>query len=596
MWSVTVQQVNALYTTKMRALKTKAGASGQAGLHQLYVGMLVTGFVSAAMAQNVDAGRIYDSLQKRQPAAQQPPQASVNIPSETVPVNPAPDPGVQVDIKEFRIEGVRLLALPKLEALVKPYTNRKLTVVQLQEAADLVTQAYRDAGYLLARAAVLPQPLADGVVTITVREGNLERLKVDAKTQRKPPGIAQTGLQQSQRLGDPVNIFTLEETLLRIHNLPGAGRASAEIVPASQGDSSEVNVLYVPAPRVSGSVQADNNGNRYTGRPRLFGSLAVNEPLGGGDQFSLAALSTGQLLTYAQMAYRVPVNLSTTVGLSASTLRYDQCCQAPGPDANGRANDVSFELAYAMLVRRNQQAALFASADQRRLQSGLNSVNQTDRKIKALTLGGRGYWSGNDATLNSWSLAVRGGRADLSKNVSDDIADASGAQVQGDFSKLVGSYYRSQAVGSRWVWLINLRGQTSLGRNLESSERFALGGADGVRAYPSGEGVGDSGLLASAELRYAVSSFQGLSLAGFMDAGGIKRLSKNATVLATSVPNDYALAGLGVGARYELAQASILLSVAQPVGRNRGVDAAGNNNEGRRDGGTQAWVNAAFRF
>jgi hemolysin activation/secretion protein len=190
---------------------------------------------------------------------------------------------------------------------------------------------------------------------------------------------------------------------------------------------------------------------------------------------------------------------------------------------------------------------------------------------------------------------LRTGKTDLGNNPADLAADASGAGVQGQFAKLSGSFYRTQALNTAWSWLVNFRGQVNVKRNLESSERFALGGADGVRAYPSGEGVGDSGWLGSLEVRYAFAAAPGMSLAGFMDAGGVKRFTKNATQLLGAEPNTYELAGLGLGLRYEQTAGNLQLSVARPVGSNRGVDVAGNNNEGRRDG-TRAWFSAAWRF
>ena len=54
--------------------------------------------------------------------------------------------------------------------------------------------------------------------------------------------------------------------------------------------------------------------------------------------------------------------------------------------------------------------------------------------------------------------------------------------------------------------------------NLDSSEKFYIGGYNAVRAFPQGESGGDHGLLASLELRYQTGNphFQ---LAAFYDAG-----------------------------------------------------------------------------
>lgn len=64
---------------------------------------------------------------------------------------------------------------------------------------------------------------------------------------------------------------------------------------------------------------------------------------------------------------------------------------------------------------------------------------------------------------------------------------------------------------------INLHSQLA-SKDLDGSEQFSLGGADGIRAYPQGEASGSSGYQATAELRYA-TSIANLSLATFIDWG-----------------------------------------------------------------------------
>jgi hemolysin activation/secretion protein len=558
------------------------------------VSVFLCGANLTAWAQSIDAGRVYDSLQKRNPQIQQPKVPSVNLKQETPEAAFSSTTATQLEVKRFRIEGAELLAQPRLEAAIKPFEERTLTVEQLQEAADVITRLYHDAGYLLAQAQVLPQAIQNGEVTITVREGRLERLNVvSTKPDQSLPTLVRSGLQQSAREGEAINTRVLEETLLLVNDLPGQARASAEIAPGTQNDSSTLSINYAAAPRVGGSVQLDNDGGRYTGRNRLFGQLYVNEPLGLGDQASVSALSTGALLTSFQLGYRVPVGLRTTLGVSASHLKYDLCCLLNDQTGGGSARTYGLELAHNLRLRRNQQLSLFANVDGKRLESDSNAVQQTQRKVQGVSLGVRGFWSG--AAYNAWSLAWRGGRANLQNNAADLAQDEAGAHVQGAYSKLSASYYRNQALNKAWSWRLNLRGQANLGRNLESSERFSLGGSDGLRGYPSGEAIADSGWLATLELRYALVSVQGLSVTGFVDTGGIKRYSKDADALAGTTPNSYQLTGAGLGLRYETPDASVSLTLAKPVGSNRGLDAESNNSEGRGDG-TRALLSAAWRF
>jgi hemolysin activation/secretion protein len=586
-----------------RGHSSVSNAKSAARMHAptaLVAGVLLSGLCMSVAAQTsvgsqgTDAGRVYDSLQKRGPQTQPAILPDVKLQPNVTAPNDTLGAATQLEVKQFRIEGVTLLAQPRLDQVVKPFAGRTLSVAQLQEAADAVAQTYREAGYLFVQALVLPQSITDGVVTITVREGRIEKLDTASTPAGKSlPGVVQSGLEKNIRSGETLSTPALEETLLLVNDLPGQGRTTAEIAPGTQADTANIKVNYTPAARVGGVVQADNTGGRYTGRNRLLGQIYVNDPLGIADQASLTVLTTGKLLSFAQLGYRAPLGLRTSVGVSASTLKYDVCCLAAGQSSSGTADSLGLDVAYNVRMQRGSQFALTAAADTKKLATDANGAEQTRRKVQGLSLGARGYWT--DSAYNGWSASWRTGRVDLATNPADLAADEVGARVQGRFSKLNASAYRNQAFSNGWSWQVSLRGQANLGRNLESSERFSLGGADGVRAYPSGEGVGETGWLAAVDVRYALAAVQGLSLTGFVDTGGIKRFSKNAVLLAGATPNSYQLSGAGLGLRYETTAVTLLLTVAKPIGQNRGLDAAGNNNEGRSDG-TQAWVSAAWRF
>ncbi|MBS7807637.1 ShlB/FhaC/HecB family hemolysin secretion/activation protein [Variovorax sp. PCZ-1] len=499
----------------------------------------------------------------------------------------------QIDVREFRIEGSSLLATTRLQTVVAPFAGRSLTTSQMQQAADAVTQAYRTAGYTLVQALILPQSINDGIVVITVREDRLAGVQVIGE---RTPSLVQRSIQETLTPQQALNVNALEQILLLVNDLPGRGRASAEIIPPTQGDASNVTVRYAPAPKVQGSATIDTSGNRYTGSTRLIGQMLINEPFNSGDQLSLTVLSAGTPLTYAQAGYRFPLTPRLSMGVSLSVLEYELCCQAAGITFKGAAQSFGFDAAYQLNLKRGENSALYAALDSRRLKSERNGIEQSNRQIDALSAGIRGYTT--VGTFRSWNTSLRAGRADLQNNAGD-LAQNATTQIQGSFSKLTGGFYQSLNLTHSWLWLLQTRGQLNLGRNLDGSERIALGGADGVRAYPSGEGVGDTGWLLSTELRYAIEAAQGLSLAAFVDAGGVRRYSRNvAPVLAmmNQKDNTYTLAGAGVGVRYDSASTSLVLQIAKPIGNNRGVDTSGNNNEGRRDGQTQAWLSAAWKF
>lgn len=546
-------------------------------------------------AQALDAGRVYDSVQPQRPSLPKPAAASVKQnKGATATPGAAVDARVRLQVNEWRITGATAIPAEQLQPLLLPWMGKALGVAELQEAAGAVTQAYRDAGFIYTRATVLPQTIKDGVVTLTVQEDRLARLGLDESGALALPRFVRDGVARSQPLGEPVNVPSLERTLLRINRLPGAGKASAELTLADAGDASALDVRYQPAERLSGLVRVDNHGNRYTGRARLLGVLNLNNPFGRADRLSATMLSAGAPMAYGSLAYAVPLSLFSRLDIATSALRYELCCQAPGRRAEGRVQAHSAALSHDAVVQRDRHLAWLLAMEWRELDSDLDSAAETRRNVRALRLGAQGYWLG--ASVNYWAAGLHAGRADLSGHAPDLLADAPARQVDGAFQKLVLSYARAPDPGSGWGWSVDLNSQYNLGRNLESSERFALGGADAVRAYAAGEATGDSGWVTQLALHYRWGSVPGLAVSGFVDTGRVRQYSKNTEALATGSPNNYSLTGLGVGLSLARPGYELALTVAEPVGHNRGLDAQGLDAEGHLGDKTRGWVSVDLAF
>ncbi len=535
-----------------------------------------------------------ESVQPRRPLTTEPKKPTLRRKDDQRRGRTTAVTGPQMLVRGWRIDGARVLPVEQLERAVAAYVGRTLSASQLQEAAEAVAQTYRDAGYLFVQAEVLPQTIASGVVTITVKEDRLERLDVAAVGPRALPGVVDTPLRQRQPLGAPLNTQTLDQTLLRINNLPAGGRVSAEVSAAEGSDASQLDVRYLPADRVSGQLQLDGHGNRYTGRTRALGQLVVNDPFGLADQFSLTALSTGQHLGYAGLGYRVPLGLATVVDVSLSSLDYDLCCQGADPRSEGDVKDAALGITHDWVLQRDQQVSLVARVYGRHLRTKLDGQEDSNRRLQAVALGVQGYWQGS--AQHQWSLAWHTGSVKLDRSPADAAADAAGRRTEGRFSRLAGGYTRQQAIDAGWSWALSMDAQSNLGRNLESSERFSLGGADGVRAYAAGEAAGDSGLVGSLEVRRQFAGFQGLSMVAFLDAGHIRQNTRHVAELAGASPNSYGLSGGGLALRMERPGYHAALSVAHPFGHNPGEDAAGRDSEGRTDRPTRWWLAVGLRF
>jgi hemolysin activation/secretion protein len=118
------------------------------------------------------------------------------------------------------------------------------------------------------------------------------------------------------------------------------------------------------------------------------------------------------------------------------------------------------------------------------------------------------------------------------------------AQTSGQFSKITLDVARVQNLGLGWSAYGHMTGQYT-DKNLDSSELMSLGGATGVRAYPSGEASGDRGWLAQLELRWSSGAWTPYLL---FDQGRVQ-VNARPELLAAPSP-DRTLAGAGLGLRF----------------------------------------------
>ncbi|MFZ2541410.1 MAG: ShlB/FhaC/HecB family hemolysin secretion/activation protein, partial [Gallionella sp.] len=163
-----------------------------------------------------------------------------------------------------------------------------------------------------------------------------------------------------------------------------------------------------------------------------------------------------------------------------------------------------------------------------------------DKQVQLATVGltfnHEDKFGGGGITLFNLTLAT----GSLSMDDASLSDDKLLAQTNGAFTRFAFGLNRLQRLSDSYSLSLALSGQYA-NKNLNSSEQFSLGGANGVRAYPQGEAFGDEGRLATVELRRNFTqSLQGLM---FFDAGSV--IINHDPYLAGS--NTRSLSGGGVG-------------------------------------------------
>lgn len=506
--------------------------------------------VQSAFAQQAPqaptAGNLLRELQNQRPLA--PIADAPAIPAApAAPARSGAEPAVAVKLSQVKIEGASVYSEAELKALVQDAVGRELGLSGLEELTDRITRHYRQNGYTVARAYLPAQDIKDGALTIAVIEGRLGQVEV------LDPSNALKGARPLSALtrGAPVTDKSLERSLLLLRDLPGI-EAQSTLRPGASVGSSDLAIEISRGDRFDGSAQLDNHGSLSTGRERLNLSTSVNNPLDIGDQLSLSALSTGKLLNYLRLGYQAPVgSFGTRAGASASALRYRLGGEFSALEAKGTAYSSSAFLSHPLLRSRAANLNAMLAFENKRLSDRIDSVEVvTDKSARSLTLTLSGDLrdSLGGGGVSALSAAYSRGKLDI-ETPDALLIDQASARSNGSFGKLTLSALRLQSLGAATTLYVSYSGQLA-SKNLDSSEKFSLGGAQGVRAYPQGEAPADRAHLVTAELRHALTDHW--QVVGFVDAARAK-INQDPWPLApgaVAAPNERSLSGAGLGVNW----------------------------------------------
>lgn len=528
-----------------------------------------------------DAGSVLQQLEPR-------PAPALKAPSLQTPQAPTPSAselaGPVLRVNSFRIAGATLIGEPTLQAALSGFVGRELSLTQLQEAAWVVTQTYRQAGWLV-NAFVPQQEIEQGEVKLQVVEARLGAVRVDVQPSvRIAAEQVQAMVLAQMQSGQALNVNALDSALMRIGELAGVV-ASASFTPGQIDGSTDVLVLVGGGKRVDMALTIDNHGARSTGRQRVSTTLNFNSLMGMGDQLSVNLVNTSGS-TYHRAAFSVPVGpQGLRLGAHSSDMSYG--FDWNGSDISGVARTVGLD-ASGPVQRSAQSSWSWAlSTDQKQLRNLANDALTSQYRIDLARASLSGVWiegllgsAQNNLTLN------------LTQGKVNHPVDTTG--VKGSFAKLNLSFTREQALGDTLRWYTQAQTQ-SANSNLDSSEKLYLGGPSGVRAYPTNEVGGASGYAVTTGLRQRLG--QGWQLSGFVDWGRVTVCREQLQAcLRNSEPNTQALRGFGASVQWQT-EPGLDLSVtwSRRQGNNPLASSAGLDSDQTRVS-NRLWLSAAVRF
>lgn len=479
------------------------------------------GLSQSAFAQSVGAGGVIQQIPQAPTLQKSPP----NLPSRQGQPSTSPLPaGPKFLVNALRVSGATHFSEAELIAATGFKPGSELSLADLRAFAAKITEFYNQAGYFVAQAYLPPQDVKNGTVTLAVIEGRYGKVSLDNRT--KVSDRVFNDVLDGLNSGDPVVADPLERRLLIISDIPGV-EVNSTLAPGSEVGSSDLTVGVTPGAPVTGSVEADNAGNPYTGVYRVGGTVNFNEPLGIGDVLSARILaSTTGGMKYGRASYQAQVE-DGTVGVAYTYFDYKLGRQFSSLNATGTEQIASLYGSYPIIRSYDDNLYGLIDFDSRTFQDKIGALSSvTDRQVWVVSPGIRGDFHDmfGGGGWNFYSLIASFGTLDIQSPLAR-AADAATARTNGSYAKLYFSAARLQHLTDSLSLYGYVRGQIA-SKNLDINEKMELGGAYGVRAYPEGESFGDEGYIATLEARLLLPRWiDGLpgdmQLIGFADTGAV---------------------------------------------------------------------------
>jgi hemolysin activation/secretion protein len=462
-----------------------------------------------------------------------------------------PETPQRIRVRKIKVVDSTVFTENDFNPVVKPFEERDLTLEEIRQAADAITQLYLNKGYLNSRAVPETQQPAttDGIVVIRVIEGRLSEIDIEG-TRRLNPSYIRSRIELGASI--PLNIAKLEDQLKLLRIDPLLKNIEARLRPTGKVGQSVLVVRVEEANPLTGSLGVDNYSPPSIGAERLGVELRDRNLTGMGDEFAGFYYHTfsGGSDTF-DLSYQVPVNAMNGKVQIRAAFNRNEITEAPFDAFGIRANQDLYEINYRQPLMRSpkEEFALSLGFTYQDGQTFLFDNLATPFGIGADANGvsrtsvikfGQDYV--RREPKGAWFLRSQFsfGLDILNATINNDpIPD-------GRFFSWLGQVQRVQQLSNDHLLLIQADLQLTPD-SLLPSQQFVIGGGQSVRGYRQNIRSGDNGFRLAIEDRITVqrnkSGLSTIQLAPFVDMGSVWNKSNNPNPL----PNQTFLIGSGLG-------------------------------------------------
>ena len=423
-----------------------------------------------------------------------------------------------------------ILTKDQIQAVTASYIGKQVTLKDLREMADKITNIYRDKGYMTCGAVLPPQRIHDGVVEIRLIEGKTGKVNLTGNRYTK------TGYIMNRISLKPGEIANTEKLNRDLRWFQGTNDVQLRVVmkPGAEEGTTDYDIMAFEPQNQSVTLYTDNDGYESSGRWRA--GIFYNMKSVSGHRDSLRAHFIGSRGTKAwSLGYSVPISrkgMRLELDYSGNKTKVVKGELEPlGVEGKSNSYSLTWRAPFHVTEKSRHEAGLQYVHQKSETDLGHGQVQWVDDRIQRVIPYVSFTHYGKDSVLYHKHSFVWARRQDI--------------DGESDTGKLyrLSSFWQKRNTNGQF-WQARLDAQLGSGDNLAASDRFFIGGVNSVRGYEEGFIGGSRGLSVGLEYHIPVDKAKRIFVYPFFDWG---------TVGGYAAPehNKLMSAGLGIEARYK---------------------------------------------
>lgn len=413
--------------------------------------------------------------------------------------------GKKIKLLDVKINNAKKELIPATEKEIAKYLGKRITLADLSELVDNITNLYRNKGYVFSRAILPAQDVKDGKVEINMLHAHVSKYNVTGNVGYFNKAILDDMGQDITSNQDPHKIQDFERYVLVANEIGGV---NAGFVLESANKQNLLNIKAEKKP-VDASIVFDNNSTKSLGFRRMLATLRFNDAwLGGSLEGKYLASPDFKKLRYFNVVYSKVIN-AKGLSLQAQGSHSHTSPKLQSMSFDGESYRMELDLSYPLIYTRADKLKLtfgFHGVSTEIKQQSLSLFKDSNREVHL-----RLMWDKRD----SLGLTVLEGELSQGFNAlgaGNGKSTRAGSSLT--FTKIFMNMLRVQYLTNRLSLILQSSSQFSL-QPVSSIFEFGVGGMGYGQAYNTSELTGQNGVSWKGELKYYFDTLRNKVLDAF---------------------------------------------------------------------------------